>query len=407
LGQTAKTSATVFHGSKPGDAWRGATHEDLLAFFSAQPRGAIKVVLGRSGTGKSWLANAYEPHCPGILLAAGGGAEDIYALHSALLTSGGLSAVGTSEIDRRNLLTVFIEHQRTQKRRVQIIIDDAHLLKPALWPELCRLHALTFRGEPAAELIFLGQPGFHALLQRPGLTGFDSIHARVHMLGPLSDTEVASYVGHRLAAAGLPPNLFTRRAIKMVARVAQGRFAVINTLCQLALVGWNPASGGRVDIRRVDAALAAARAKANRCKQALLPPEPVPEPARPAAGELVISRGGNLSQRCPLGPRILIGRGSHNDVSLDDGYLSRYHAAIIQTGAGYYIVDLNSANGFTVNAEFTRAALLKDQDVVGIGPYRMKFLEPAKTAPDPAAELADTAIMTGEADAKPELRQVK
>ena len=65
----------------------------------------------------------------------------------------------------------------------------------------------------------------------------------------------------------------------------------------------------------------------------------------PPQGFIIVSRGGKVIARVALGERTLLGRSEHNDVCLPSPYLSRHHAAIVGTPEGYYLVDLNSANG--------------------------------------------------------------
>ena len=117
----------------------------------------------------------------------------------------------------------------------------------------------------------------------------------------------------------------------------------------------------------------------------------------PPQGYLLINRGGKVLDRVTLGQRTLIGRSEHNDVCLPSPYLSRHHAVIIGTPRGYYIVDLNSANGLLVNGEQVSRAVLCDEDVMTLGPFRLKVQIPewvAQGSPLPDYEsLIDTAVM--------------
>src|SRR5690606_27702557 len=106
---------------------------------------------------------------------------------------------------------------------------------------------------------------------------------------------------------------------------------------------------------------------------------------------------GKLLQRVPLGSRVLLGRSRHNDVCLPSPYLGRHHAVIVGTPEGYYVVDLNSLNGLKVNGRPTARAILSDQDVLTLGPFRIKVRLPewiteGNPLPDPDS-LADTAVL--------------
>ena len=117
----------------------------------------------------------------------------------------------------------------------------------------------------------------------------------------------------------------------------------------------------------------------------------------PPQGYLLISRSGKVLTRVTLGQRTLIGRSEHNDVCLPSPYLSRHHAVIVGTPEGYYVVDLNSVNGLSLNGRTIERAVLCDQDLLVVGPFRLKVQIPEWLAhgnPFPEAEsLADTAVM--------------
>jgi pSer/pThr/pTyr-binding forkhead associated (FHA) protein len=131
----------------------------------------------------------------------------------------------------------------------------------------------------------------------------------------------------------------------------------------------------------------------------------------PPQGYLLISRDGKVFTRVTLGQRTLVGRSEHNDVCLPSPYLSRHHSLIVGTPQGYYVVDLNSANGLLINGRQVERAILCDQDVLTIGPFRMKVQIPewlASGNPLPLAEsLSDTALMPRKPQTPAAMRIIK
>ena len=126
----------------------------------------------------------------------------------------------------------------------------------------------------------------------------------------------------------------------------------------------------------------------------------------------MISRGGKILTRVTLGQRTLIGRSEHNDICLPSPYLSRHHAVIVGTPEGYYVVDLNSVNGLSLNGRLIERAVLCDQDLLAIGPFRLKVQIPEWLPhgnPFPEGEsLADTAVMPPQQPETPaNIRRVK
>jgi hypothetical protein len=97
------------------------------------------------------------------------------------------------------------------------------------------------------------------------------------------------------------------------------------------------------------------------------PPPVTPEPGAPAA--LVI--GG---KRRELDDRVVVvGRSSACDITVDDPNVSRRHAEIRPEEGAYWIVDLGSTNGVTVNGERVERARLAPEDTVLLGTTEVRF----------------------------------
>jgi ABC-type multidrug transport system ATPase subunit/pSer/pThr/pTyr-binding forkhead associated (FHA) protein len=99
---------------------------------------------------------------------------------------------------------------------------------------------------------------------------------------------------------------------------------------------------------------------------------PAPHPSAasaqiPAPSPTLTRQGGQTSVRHVRTTRLRIGRLGDNDVVLDDLLVSRRHAELHRTGAGWRIVDLNSGNGTFVNGVRVTTAEVGSRDVIGIG----------------------------------------
>jgi len=70
---------------------------------------------------------------------------------------------------------------------------------------------------------------------------------------------------------------------------------------------------------------------------------------------------------------ILIGRDVNNDVCLDDPDISREHCLIKKTDEFMVITDLKSQNGTYLNGKRVLQARLADNDIIGIGKYRLVY----------------------------------
>ena len=93
---------------------------------------------------------------------------------------------------------------------------------------------------------------------------------------------------------------------------------------------------------------------------------------------------------------VSLGRGSANDIVLQDGNISRAHARLDHGPEGYFIVDLGSSNGTVVNGARVKHYKLSPGDVVQLGKSELVFelevteLEPEVTMINTLADLENT-----------------
>src|SRR4051794_26645193 len=88
-----------------------------------------------------------------------------------------------------------------------------------------------------------------------------------------------------------------------------------------------------------------------------------------------------LSADAPL----LVGRGAHNHLVLNDYRISRQHARVAPEPDGFVVYDLNSANGTWVNGVGVRRQVLQPNDQVNFGPFefRLELQAESKASVDP------------------------
>ena len=84
-----------------------------------------------------------------------------------------------------------------------------------------------------------------------------------------------------------------------------------------------------------------------------------------------------------------IGRKADNDLPIDDHTVSSRHAKIVRVQSVYFIEDLKSTNGTSVNGKPIERAQLHDADVITIGQHRMIFQDNAPAAAASASASPD------------------
>lgn len=72
-------------------------------------------------------------------------------------------------------------------------------------------------------------------------------------------------------------------------------------------------------------------------------------------------------------PTMVIGRSKEADIRVADPNVSRRHAEIRQEGSTFWIVDLDSTNGVSVNGRAQKRAKLDDEDRITVGSTELVF----------------------------------
>jgi general secretion pathway protein A len=402
--------ARVFARPTADQIWLGPAQQAALSQLSRPTR--ARLLIGPPSSGKSSLLNhlAVRLATDAVVLHCRGPKEDATAVLASLLLGADLGPWELSEIEQRNLFTVFVQQRRSQGRRVVIVVDDAHTFKPSAWEEIERLLSFRIEKRPAIEVLLAGPATLVSQFdaERAGLSDDDVC---VHALAPPSQPELVDYVEWRLGRFEMN-NLVTPVASQMIARLSGGRYAAVDVLCQMSLLLLRQLSLERVDARVARQAIATLVARQSAKLEPAASGDGEPRLDVPPQGYLVISRGGKILTRVTLGQRTLIGRSEHNDICLPSPYLSRHHSVIVGTPEGYYVVDLNSVNGLSLNGRLIQRAVLGDQDMLVIGPFRLKVQIPEWLPhgnPLPESEsLADTAVMPPQQPETPaNIRRVK
>ena len=395
--QNLVSPARVFARPTADQIWLGPAQQAALSQLS--PRSRVRFLVGPRSSGKSTLLNylASQTARDCVVLECRGPKDEAGSVLASLLLSADLAPWELSPIEQRNLFSVFVQQRRSQGRRVVLALDDAHDFEHTAWEEIERLLAFKLDKKPALELLLAGPASLVERLDA-GRLDLEPSSISVHALAAPTESELMSYVEWRLSRFEMA-DVVTPPASQMIAQLSGGRYAAVDVLCQISLLLLRQLRLDRVDARVAKQAAATLVARQGAKSESNETPENSDGAAAnsPPQGYLLISRGGKVLSRVTLGQRTILGRSEHNDLCLPSPYLSRHHAVIVGTPEGYYVVDLNSINGVRVNGNAVARAILCDQDILSVGPFRMKVQIPdwlAHGNPFPESDsLAETAIM--------------
>ena len=200
----------------------------------------LALLTGEIGSGKTLLTRALLDRLPPhyqvamVLNPRLSQSQFLWTLASELEVPGPAARVAEllDQIHRR-LLSLDAEG-----KVALLIVDEAHLIPgKAVFEEIRlltnfqlddrNLIAVVLSGQPELRERLLRRPAYRALTQRIG--------AHFH-LSPLTATDTAAYVAHRLAVAGAERPLFTEEAVKRLHAASAGVPRVINHLATQALL---------------------------------------------------------------------------------------------------------------------------------------------------------------------------
>ena len=229
----------------PAFVYLSAAHRDALAHLlygvGQGGAGGFVQLTGEVGTGKTTICRAFMEQIPqqvdlALILNP---ALTVVELLQAICQEFHIPQVQdeTSRMVLVDKLNRYLLEAHANGRRPVLMIDEAQNLSPDVLEQLRLLTNLETSKQKLLQIFLIGQPELQEMLQRQELRQLaQRITARYH-LTPLSETETADYIRHRLAVAEVERPLFSRSALRQIHKLSGGVPRLINMLCDRALLG--------------------------------------------------------------------------------------------------------------------------------------------------------------------------
>ncbi|HUJ88463.1 MAG TPA: AAA family ATPase [Burkholderiales bacterium] len=236
---------------------RGATLEALI-YAILNDEGIVKV-SGEVGSGKTMLCRVLMERLPAqvetiyLTTPSLGRDEILYAIADELQLefSQGRMSVALREL-QEHLIRLYAEG-----RRVVVLIDEAHAMPEETLEQVRLLSNLETSRHKLLQIVLFGQPELDQALARPTLRQLKDRITHSFRMRPLSEAEVARYLSFRMRAAGYRgPDVFTPKAVALIARASDGLTRRINILADKSLLSAFSADTHAITARHARAAIA-------------------------------------------------------------------------------------------------------------------------------------------------------
>jgi len=225
----------AFYYETPGHAEALATAQ--YAVHAAKP---CCVILGESGFGKTLLGRMLADHVnrTAQVLWISGIGQPSDATEVQLYPPG--SSLGNCTLYRvraeSTTLATWVRSATPAAHANVVIVDNADALPHRGWTDLLSLLTREFRRTHPTTVVLLGLPQLLTRLDHRALVRLRRRIFRTCELRPLTRDEMTAYIRHRLTQAGGDVQPFTPTALDMIFHLSGGNPALVNQICDNALV---------------------------------------------------------------------------------------------------------------------------------------------------------------------------
>jgi MSHA biogenesis protein MshM len=216
---------------------RGAVLDALI--YSIQSGEGIIKVVGEVGSGKTMLCRMLQTLLPekveGIYLANPSVAPEhiLHAIAFELQLNLGKDA---NRLEAMQVLQKYLLDRHAQGRQVVIFVEEAQGMPLSTLEEIRLLSNLETKHDKLLQIVLFGQPELDTNLNQTNIRQLRERITHSFNLGPLTAGEVVEYLMFRLRGAGyFGPHLFSKSAIRLMAKSSEGLVRRVNILADKAL----------------------------------------------------------------------------------------------------------------------------------------------------------------------------
>ena len=340
---------------------------------------AIGMIQGAAGSGKTTIVRQLVKELPRDTAVAviDGTRIKPRGLLSEILARYGYTPDLQSTDELMKMIAMFAGQQTRAYQPPILVVDNSDRMFPSALRSLGKLAGLMEQGKPALRIILTGQRAIKLIAD--GKRDDPARPFEVAQLAPMTKNDALIYLYARLEACGIgrPDSIFPGDTCDVLHSRSGGVPGRLNELALKAIRESHslpvtvsslvPAKGKRQD---------GASTATPRKTVTASPPQKAaaarPSQKRPAPRVIVSKNGKTIGEHIFTEKKVLIGRSEFADIVIEDEFCSKLHVALMLYSDGLVLMDLNSANGTTVNSVRVKTTLLCENDIITLGNHRLK-----------------------------------
>jgi general secretion pathway protein A len=218
------------------------THQEALQHlkYGVKEKKGFIVLVGEVGCGKTTLCRCFlndlDPMHYDTALILNPRVTETQML-KAILTDLGETKLARSQVDLVAQINQVLLARIEAGRDIVLIIDEAQNLSFEVLEQIRLLSNLETDKQKLLQIILMGQPELKQVLARDELRQLRQrilVHYELH---PLSRSDIAHYIHHRLTlAGGMGRPSFTKWALREIHRGSKGIPRIVNNLCDKSML---------------------------------------------------------------------------------------------------------------------------------------------------------------------------
>jgi general secretion pathway protein A len=238
----------------PRFLWLGEKYKEALATlkYGVVDQKGFLLVTGDVGTGKTTLINALLRWLGNDVIVANITNPILEELDffNIVAYQFNINKHFSNKADFLIHFSRFLNDCYTKKKKVILVIDEAHKLDQDLLEQIRLFSNIEKEHTKLINIFFVGQNEFIDIISDQQNRALRQRITINYHLEPLKESEVKKYILHRLNVAGLKENVFTDNSISEIYSFSNGYPRLINIICDHALL-----TGFARDLKKITPAI--------------------------------------------------------------------------------------------------------------------------------------------------------